>query len=89
MLTSGLPLSAMAQRSLWTSEPLQNGPMWASLTSQHVAVKWDLFSKRVTQIHREPGPEGYGSVVKVTAKRRVEPLAAPSLGLCLGDLRTE
>ena len=45
--------------------------------------------KRVTHIHREPGPEGYGSVVKVTAKRRVEPLAAPSLGLCLGDLRTE
>ena len=45
--------------------------------------------KRVTHIHRNPQPDGYGSVVKVTAKRRVEPLAAPSLGLCLDDLRRE
>ena len=51
---------------------------------------WVVDAKRiVTHVHREPGPEGYGSVVEIPADQIVTPLLVPQVALKLGDLGLE
>ena len=51
---------------------------------------WVVDAKRiVTYVHREPGPEGYGSVVEIAADQIVTPLLVPQVALKLGDLGLE
>ena len=51
---------------------------------------WVVDAKRqVTHVHREPGPDGYRSVVEVPADQRVTPLLLPSLAVKLADLGLE
>ena len=42
--------------------------------------------RRLTYIHREPGPAGYASVVEVAGSERLVPLLAPALAVRLDDL---
>ena len=51
---------------------------------------WVVDAKRiVTYVHREPGPEGYGSVVEIAADQIVTPLLVPQVELKLADLGLE
>ncbi len=59
-------------------------PMYAA---HGVREYWVVDAKRlVTQVHREPGPDGYGSVRQLAAGDRLEPLLLPTLALALADL---
>ena len=48
---------------------------------------WAIDAVRlVTRIHRDPGPQGYGSTTQHEAGERLLPLLAPSLAVTLADL---
>ena len=42
--------------------------------------------RRVTTVHREPGTDGYGSIVEVAGDGLLAPLLAPALAVRLADL---
>ena len=51
---------------------------------------WVVDSKRlVTHVHREPRPDGYGTIMVVPADQHVTPLLVPSLTLKLAELGLE
>ena len=62
-------------------------PMYAA---HGVHEYWVVDAMRViTHVHRDPGPDGYGSVRQFSAAERLEPHLLPTLGLNLADLGLE
>lgn len=63
------------------------GPLYARFG---VREYWVIDARSLkTTIHREPGIDGYSDIREYEPDERVEPLAAPMLGLKISELRTE
>ena len=63
----------------------------AAMYAAHgVREYWVVDAKRlITHVHREPGPEGYGSVRQFAASDSLRPLLLPAMALTLADLGFE